>query len=152
MAAVGEQIEVCMDGGIRSGQDVLKAWALGAKGTMIGRAMAYGLGAMGEAGVTKTLDILHKELDITIEVKPLGLRWLLEPFVNRSRNLLAGACWLPVVWLQIRMNRMVQQAVRDGDTLPADYWRLARWWAGLGYPAFIAMVGVFFLMVVKPSF
>ena len=66
VAAVGDQIEVWMDGGIRSGQDVLKAWALGAKGTMIGRAMAYGLGAMGEAGVTKALDILHKELDITM--------------------------------------------------------------------------------------
>ena len=55
-----------MDGGIRSGQDVLKAWALGARGTMIGRAMVYGLGAMGEAGVTKALQILHKELDVTM--------------------------------------------------------------------------------------
>jgi L-lactate dehydrogenase (cytochrome) len=66
VAAVGEQIEVWMDGGIRSGQDVLKAWALGARGTMIGRAMVYGLGAMGEAGVTKALQILHKELDVTM--------------------------------------------------------------------------------------
>jgi len=65
-AAVGARIEVWMDGGIRSGQDVLKAWALGAKGTMIGRAMVYGLGAMGEAGVTKALQIIHKELDITM--------------------------------------------------------------------------------------
>ncbi|WP_114970857.1 alpha-hydroxy acid oxidase [Rhodoferax ferrireducens] len=64
--AVGSQIEVWMDGGIRSGQDVLKARALGAKGTMIGRAMVYGLGAMGEAGVTKALQIIHKELDITM--------------------------------------------------------------------------------------
>ena len=54
------------DGGIRSGQDVLKAWALGARGTMIGRAMVYGLGAFGEAGVTKALQILHKELDISM--------------------------------------------------------------------------------------
>ena len=66
VAAVGSQIEVWMDGGIRSGQDVLKAWALGARGTMIGRAMVYGLGAMGEAGVTKALQIIHKELDITM--------------------------------------------------------------------------------------
>ena len=65
-AEVGSQIEVWMDGGIRSGQDVLKAWALGARGTMIGRAMAYGLGAMGEEGVTKALQILHKELDVTM--------------------------------------------------------------------------------------
>lgn len=66
VAAVGAQTEVWMDGGIRSGQDVLKAWALGARGTMIGRAMVYGLGAMGEAGVTKALQILHKELDVTM--------------------------------------------------------------------------------------
>jgi len=66
VAEVGSQIEVWMDGGIRSGQDVLKAWALGARGTMIGRAMAYGLGAMGEAGVTKALQMIHKELDTTM--------------------------------------------------------------------------------------
>ena len=66
VAAVGDQIEVWMDGGIRSGQDVLKAWALGAKGVLIGRAMVYGLGAMGEEGVTKALQIIHKELDITM--------------------------------------------------------------------------------------
>ena len=66
VAAVGPDIEVWMDGGIRSGQDVLKAWALGARGTLIGRAMVYGLGAMGEAGVTKALQIIHKELDITM--------------------------------------------------------------------------------------
>jgi L-lactate dehydrogenase (cytochrome) len=66
VAAVGDKLEVWMDGGIRSGQDVLRAWALGARGTMIGRAMVYGLGAMGEAGVSKALQILHKELDVTM--------------------------------------------------------------------------------------
>ncbi|MEY2803254.1 MAG: hypothetical protein RL657_590 [Pseudomonadota bacterium] len=64
--AVGSQIEVHMDGGIRSGQDVLKARALGARGTYIGRAMLYGLGAMGHAGVAKAIDIIHKELDTTM--------------------------------------------------------------------------------------
>jgi len=64
--AVGKGIEVHMDGGVRSGQDVLKARALGAQGTYIGRAMLYGLGAMGEAGVTKALQIIHKELDISM--------------------------------------------------------------------------------------
>ena len=64
--AVGKDIEVWMDGGIRSGQDVLKAWALGARGTMIGRPFLYGLGAMGEAGVTKCLELIHNELDITM--------------------------------------------------------------------------------------
>jgi L-lactate dehydrogenase (cytochrome) len=66
VAEVGSRIEVHMDGGIRSGQDVLKAWALGARGTYIGRAFLYGLGAMGEAGVTKALEIIHKELDLTM--------------------------------------------------------------------------------------
>ena len=64
--AVGSKLEVHMDGGIRSGQDVLKAIALGARGTYIGRAMAYGLGALGGAGVSKALEIIHKELDLTM--------------------------------------------------------------------------------------
>jgi len=64
--AVGQNIEVHMDGGIRSGQDVVKARALGAQGVYIGRSMLYGLGAMGEAGVTKALEIIHKELDLTM--------------------------------------------------------------------------------------
>ena len=64
--AVGSKIEVHMDGGVRSGQDVLKARALGAKGVYIGRAFVYGLGALGEAGVTKALEIIHKEMDITM--------------------------------------------------------------------------------------
>ena len=64
--AVGTQIEVHMDGGVRSGQDVLKARALGAQGVYIGRSYIYGLGAMGQAGVTKSLEIIHKELDTTM--------------------------------------------------------------------------------------
>jgi len=63
---VGSRIEVHMDSGVRSGQDVLKAWALGARGAWIGRAFLYGLGAMGEAGVTKALQIIHKELDVSM--------------------------------------------------------------------------------------
>ncbi|WP_290784093.1 alpha-hydroxy acid oxidase [Halomonas sp.] len=78
MDAVGDQVEVHLDSGIRSGQDVLKALALGAKGTYIGRAFTYGLGAAGQAGVTKALEIIHKELDVTMalcgetDVKNLG--------------------------------------------------------------------------------
>ena len=64
--AVGKQIEVHMDGGIRSGQDVLKARALGAQGTYIGRAFLYGLGAMGQPGVEKALQIIHNELNLTM--------------------------------------------------------------------------------------
>ena len=70
--AVGDKIEVHLDGGIRSGQDIIKAIALGAKGTYIGRAFLYGLGAGGEAGVTKAIEIIRKELDITMAL--CGLR------------------------------------------------------------------------------
>ncbi|MBA4252641.1 MAG: alpha-hydroxy-acid oxidizing enzyme [Comamonadaceae bacterium] len=66
VAAVGSQIEVHMDGGIRSGQDVLKARALGARGTYIGRAFLYGLGAQGQAGVSKVLELIQKELEISM--------------------------------------------------------------------------------------
>ena len=64
--AVGDKTEVWMDGGIRTGQDVLRAVALGARGTLIGRAFLYGLGAGGRAGVTRVLEILHNELDLTM--------------------------------------------------------------------------------------
>ena len=70
--AVGDKIELLFDGGIRSGQDVLKALALGAKGTMIGRAYAYGLGAMGEAGVTRALEIIRNELDVSMALCGIG--------------------------------------------------------------------------------
>ncbi|PRZ50175.1 alpha-hydroxy acid oxidase [Tritonibacter scottomollicae] len=66
MDAVGDQVEVHLDSGIRSGQDVLKALALGATGTMIGRAFVYGLGAMGQQGVTRALEVIHKELDTSM--------------------------------------------------------------------------------------
>ncbi|MEC7764535.1 MAG: alpha-hydroxy acid oxidase [Pseudomonadota bacterium] len=66
LQAVGDQIEVHLDSGIRSGQDVLKVRAMGAKGTYIGRAFVYGLGAMGEAGVTRALEVIHKELDTSM--------------------------------------------------------------------------------------
>lgn len=83
--AIGDQTEVWLDSGIRSGQDVLKALALGATGTMIGRAYIHGLGAMGEAGVTKALEVIHKEMDITMalcgekDVKAMGRHNLLVP-------------------------------------------------------------------------
>ncbi|WP_299555922.1 alpha-hydroxy acid oxidase [uncultured Tateyamaria sp.] len=83
--AVGDQIEVHLDSGIRSGQDVLKALAMGAKGTYIGRAFVYGLGAMGQAGVTEALNVIHRELDTTMalcgetNVANLGRHNLLVP-------------------------------------------------------------------------
>ena len=83
--AVGSDVEVHLDSGIRSGQDVLKALAMGAHGTMIGRAFVHGLGAMGEAGVSTALQVIQKELDITMalcgetDVKQLGRHNLLIP-------------------------------------------------------------------------
>lgn len=78
---------------------------------------------------------------------PLGTPWLA---VSIALFVVAGACWLPVVWLQIRMAAMAQEAARMGNKLPDAYWRYARWWEWLGYPAFVAMLGVFYLMVAKP--
>ena len=85
MDAVGDKLEVHLDSGIRSGQDVLKAVAMGAKGTYIGRAFVYGLGAMGQKGVSTALEVIHKELDTTMalcgerSVEALGRHNLLVP-------------------------------------------------------------------------
>ena len=79
---------------------------------------------------------------------PWSTPWLA---VSIALYLVAGACWLPVVAIQIRMARMAQAAHAAGTPLPAQYVRLQRWWEGLGYPAFIAMAVVFALMVNKPA-
>ncbi len=65
--------------------------------------------------------------------------------------LFTGLCWLPVVWLQIRLRDMAVTAQQGGSELPPRYWRYARIWEALGYPAFIAMMVVFYLMVAKPA-
>jgi uncharacterized membrane protein len=65
--------------------------------------------------------------------------------------LLAGLCWLPVVWIQIRLGNMVLTSLETGNTLPDDYHRLFRVWTALGWPAFIALIVVFYLMVAKPT-
>lgn len=78
---------------------------------------------------------------------PLTTSWLALSF---ALFVLAGACWLPVVWLQLRMASMTQQAAAEQTGLPPLYWRYVRWWETLGYPAFAAMTLVFFLMVNKP--
>lgn len=79
---------------------------------------------------------------------PLSTPWLAAAIVL---YLVAGACWLPVVWLQIEMKRMAEAAFAAGAPLPARYQRFARWWEALGYPAFAAMLAVFALMVMKPA-
>jgi uncharacterized membrane protein len=79
---------------------------------------------------------------------PLSTPWIA---LSIGLYVLAGACWLPVVWMQIQMAQMAQEAVRAGQPLPQRYWRYARWWELLGYPAFVAMAAVFVLMVGKPG-
>jgi len=79
---------------------------------------------------------------------PWTTPWLLASF---ALYLLAGACWLPVVWLQWQMTKMARAAVDNNEALPDLYWHFARWWEALGYPAFIAMLIVFYLMVNKPA-
>lgn len=79
---------------------------------------------------------------------PLSTPWLA---TSLALYVLAGACWLPVVWLQIRMQRLAEVAVAANTPLPATYWRMARTWFWLGVPAFIAMVAVVALMVMKQT-
>ncbi len=62
----------------------------------------------------------------------------------------AGACWLPVVWMQIRMRNMARQALETGEPLPECYWKMDRWWIILGSLAFSAFVAIFYLMVFRP--
>jgi uncharacterized membrane protein len=77
----------------------------------------------------------------------LTQNWLLWTY---ACYVLAGVCWLPVVWLQLRMADMATVAVDNNAELPAHYWQYARYWEWLGYPAFIAMLGVYWFMVFKP--
>jgi uncharacterized membrane protein len=79
---------------------------------------------------------------------PLSAPWLAKSI---GLYLLAGACWLPVVWIQLRMREMARQAVAAGAPLPPRYWQFLRYWVLLGIPAFLALVVVFYLMVAKPS-
>ncbi|CAN5468636.1 DUF2269 family protein [soil metagenome] len=79
---------------------------------------------------------------------PLGTPWIAWSIVL---YLIAGACWLPVVWIQIEMRRMAEHALADNERLPERYWRFARVWQRLGYPAFASMLAIYFLMVLKPT-
>jgi len=79
---------------------------------------------------------------------PLDQTWLLWTFGLFG---LAGACWLPVVWLQIQMSRLASAAVNEHTELPVQYWQYARYWEWLGYPAFVTMLVIFGLMVFKPA-
>lgn len=98
----------------------------------------------------------------TVIFQPLSGLWMVyllglplaTPWIALSLGLyvFAGVCWLPVVWLQIRMRNLADAALIAQIPLPAEYWRYARVWFWLGVPAFVAMVGVVFLMVFKTSF
>jgi uncharacterized membrane protein len=79
---------------------------------------------------------------------PLTSTWIV---ASVALYLVAGACWLPVVWLQLRMRAMAREAAAAGTDLPEQYWRYLRIWTLLGIPAFVALVAVFYLMVAKPA-
>lgn len=79
---------------------------------------------------------------------PLTQGWLA---LSIALYVLAGACWLPVVWLQIRLRRMAEASLESGEPLPPQYFRYLRFWFLLGWPAFLAVLGVFYLMVFKPE-
>ncbi|MDF3034743.1 MAG: hypothetical protein K0S28_17 [Paucimonas sp.] len=79
---------------------------------------------------------------------PFSQPWIMWSLVLYA---VAGACWLPVVWLQIKMSRMAAQTVMAGEKLPDRYWKYARYWEWLGYPAFVSTLMIFGLMVFKPS-
>lgn len=78
---------------------------------------------------------------------PLSATWLQWTYLLYA---LAALCWLPVLWLQLRMHDMLQHAVSSSTPLPATYWRYARMWEWLGYPTFTAMVVIYWMMVAKP--
>ena len=96
----------------------------------------------------------------TVALQPLTGLWLMRVmglgFEGRwlawslALYVFAIACWLPVVWLQIRMRDVAAAAARGGDVLPPGYWRLFRWWTALGVPALFAFLAIFWLMVAKP--
>lgn len=75
--------------------------------------------------------------------------WLVQAYVLYG---LIGACWLPVVWMQLRMTRLAEAAAIDGAPLPEAYHRLFRWWFALGWPAFAGVLAVYWLMIAKPVF
>lgn len=79
---------------------------------------------------------------------PITSKWIMW---SLALYLLAGACWLPVVWLQIKMKKLAEEAVRAGTALPSQYWRYLKIWTVLGIPAFLGLVIVFYLMVTKPT-
>ncbi len=79
---------------------------------------------------------------------PITQNWVLWTFFLYA---LAGACWLPVVWLQIQMSKIAAASVQGDTQLPAHYWQYARYWEWLGYPAFMAMLVIYGLMVFKPA-
>ena len=84
-----------------------------------------------------------------LEDIPFTTGWLA---VSLALYVLVGACWLPVVWLQIRMHRMAEQALADNSALPPLYARYSRLWFILGWPAFLGVIAIFCLMVFKPTF
>ena len=101
--------------------------------------------------VTATAVILQPATGIALALMagfPLSAPWLL---ASMALYLFVGCCWLPVVWLQIRMRDLAAAAAATLDPLPSQYHRYYRWWFALGWPAFLGVLGIFYLMVAKPN-
>ena len=79
---------------------------------------------------------------------PLSAHWL---FFSILLYAIVGYCWLPVVWIQVRMKRLAEDAALAHKPLPPEYHRYFRWWFALGWPAFLGVLGIFYLMVAKPA-
>jgi uncharacterized membrane protein len=79
---------------------------------------------------------------------PLGASWLI---ASIALYVFVGCCWLPVVWMQIRMQRLAQAATDANTPLPPAYFRYYRWWFGLGWPGFLGVLIIFYLMVARPA-
>ena len=105
---------------------------------------------MNEYAIVKTIHVISSTLLFGTGIGSAFYMF----FASRARDplyLFAGACWLPVVWMQLRMRRMAQEAVAAGAPLPDRYWRYFRVWVALGVPAFVSLAAVFWLMVAKPT-
>jgi uncharacterized membrane protein len=105
-----------------------------------------------QRAVTATAVIIQPASGIALALMagyPLSSPWLL---LSIALYLLVGACWLPVVWLQIWMRDLAVTAAATSSPLPAEYQKYYRWWFALGWPAFIGVLAIFYLMVAKPRF
>jgi uncharacterized membrane protein len=128
---------------------MLMAWR---SGDVAGFALASKHVVIADWLFTTTAVILQPVSGVTLALMagyPLTTPWLLTSY---ALYVFIGACWVPVVWIQIKVRRLSQAAADSGEPIPATVHKLMRIWMILGWPAFIALIGIFGLMVFKPNF